>query len=84
MAETKSSDKEKSEVKSWCEENLSRDCILDDYPDYRHICVAQKGEPCEFGQVLSTIERLPLEVRLKVLRKLSEMQKERLESEFES
>lgn len=84
MAETKSTDKEKAGVKSWCEENLTRDCILDEYPDHRHLCTAQKGEPCEFGQVLSTIEKLPLDVRLKVLRKLSELQKERLESEFES
>ena len=70
-------------AKTWCERKLGRPCLLEDYPEYRHQCLAEEGLPCEFGSMLETLDRLPLEVRLDALRKLAEYQRERLE-EFES
>jgi hypothetical protein len=75
---------EESRERTWCEDNLGRPCLLEDYPDYSDRCLALRGKPCEFGDMLETIGKLPLEVRLEVLRKLSEIQKERFESEFGS
>lgn len=74
---------EEPRTKTWCEEHLGVSCLLDQYSDYSQRCLLVQNRPCEFGEILKTIEKLPLDVRLVLLRKLSELQRKRLEEEFE-
>jgi hypothetical protein len=74
---------ESPRTKTWCEENLGVGCLLDEYANYRERCLVQQERPCEFGEILETIEKLPLDIRLDMLRKMSELQIKRLEEEFE-
>lgn len=73
---------EEARHKTWCETSLGRRCLLEDYPEYRNRCLALKGEACEFAEMLETLDRLPLDVRLEVLRKVAAIQQERLKKEF--
>lgn len=68
--------------KGWCKERLGIECLLDEYPEWRHRCVTGGLRPCEFGELMETIDRLPLEVRLEVLRKLLRLQQEKLREEL--